>query len=104
MKLSLNIEKKHILPLILIFLPIFYGYYLCFCNETYLGSVYTVEDGPIEWLTVVALMSSCILWIVRVVKLRKKKSLLFLALMLGVAAVFFFGAGEEISWGQRLLG
>jgi hypothetical protein len=66
--------------------------------------VYVVEDGPIEWLTVVFLLGVVVITLRRFLRLRAVRSRLFLACLLGFAAVFFFGAGEEISWGQRLLG
>lgn len=61
-----------------------------------------VEDGPLEWSTVVGLMLLCILCIRRVVVLRRERARLFLAMTALYAVIFLFGAGEEISWGQRI--
>lgn len=66
--------------------------------------VYVMEDGPIEWLTVALLLGLCFICIKRFTGLRGSKPTLFLSCLLGGAAVFLFGAGEEIAWGQRLLG
>ncbi|MEX1045116.1 MAG: hypothetical protein WEC73_03225 [Chthoniobacterales bacterium] len=66
--------------------------------------VYVVEDGLIEWLTVALLLGVVVVSLRRFVRLRAGRPRLFLACLLGFAGVFFFGAGEEISWGQRLLG
>jgi len=66
--------------------------------------VYVVEDGPIEWLTVALLLGVVVITLRRFAHLRSVRPRLFLACLLGFAAVFFFGAAEEISWGQRLLG
>lgn len=66
--------------------------------------VYVMEDGPIEWFTVALLLGLCLICLRRLASLRGAKPKLFLFGLLGGAAVFFFGAGEEIAWGQRLLG
>lgn len=66
--------------------------------------VYVMEDGPIEWLTVALLLGLCFICLKRFAALRGLRPSLFLACLLGGAAVFFFGAGEEIAWGQRLFG
>ncbi len=61
-----------------------------------------VEDGFVEWLTVVALVSSAVLMLARAWRLRAVRSAIFLLVTVMAAAVFLFGAGEEISWGQRI--
>ncbi len=63
---------------------------------------YVIEDGAIEWLTVIALVASAALMLARAWKLKKVRTPLFLFVTLMAAAVFLFGAGEEISWGQRI--
>lgn len=80
-----------------------FGLYFAHTNLNYFESVFVVEDGLVEWLTVFWLMLSCVLCLSRFVTLQGKRPKLFLAMLLIFAAVFFFGAGEEISWGQRLL-
>ncbi len=69
--------------------------------ETFMES-YVVEDGFVEWLTVIALLACMVLMLGRVWKLRQSRRPLFLLMTTLAAAVFFFGAGEEISWGQRI--
>ena len=81
-----------------------YGIFLSRTDLAFFEGTYVREDGLIEWLTVVALMSGCILSLVRAFKLKLQKGKLFLLGLLAFSAVFFFGAGEEISWGQRILG
>ena len=45
------------------------------------------------------------LWVVyTALKYRKNKSVVWFISQLFIAAVFFFGFGEEISWGQRIFG
>lgn len=63
---------------------------------------YVIEDGFVEWLTVIALVASAVLMLRRAWILRKVRTPLFLFVTVMSAAVFLFGAGEEISWGQRL--
>ncbi len=65
---------------------------------------FVVEDGLVEWLTVVALLFASGLMIWRAWTLRARRSRIFIAVTCFAAFVFFFGAGEEISWGQRIFG
>lgn len=61
------------------------------------------EDGPIEWLQFVGLAVSaayCLAMPFRLLPQRRKAAGVFLLAGLGMA----FVAGEEIAWGQRLLG
>ncbi len=60
------------------------------------------EDGIFEWLTVLALSMSFVMCVHRVVVLRKDKNAAFIGVWCFLAVVCFFGAGEEISWGQRI--
>ncbi len=60
------------------------------------------EDGIYEWLTVLALSMSFVMCVHRVVVLRKDKNAAFIGVWCFLAVVCFFGAGEEISWGQRI--
>ena len=69
----------------------------------------TQEDGPFEYVGALGLLVTAGLFLAGYLRLRrvdpegrtgiwKRRSLAVLAL------VFLFGAGEEVSWGQRLLG
>jgi hypothetical protein len=69
---------------------------------SYFAERFVVEDGFIEWLTVIALAASAVLMLTRAWKLKGVRSPLFLFVTVMAAAVFLFGAGEEISWGQRI--
>lgn len=78
------------------------GVALSFYNDPLFKSQYVVEDGFIEWLTVIGLLASMLLCGNRYVRLRNKRNIMF-TVILGLLTLFFaFGAGEEISWGQRI--
>ncbi len=68
----------------------------------YFMNRFVIEDGGIEWLTVIALVASAVLMLKRAWDLRRERSALFLFVTGMAATVFLFGAGEEISWGQRI--
>ncbi len=78
------------------------GIYLARTNEQYFKYQFTVEDGFLEWSSVVFLVTAGIFSFKRGLRaLKNKKKLIFLT-ALGITMVCFFGSGEEISWGQRL--
>lgn len=65
---------------------------------------YTSEYGPIENLTVAALLGGAVVCFQRVWRLRARRSLLFLACTALLGALFVAAAGEELSWGQHFVG
>ena len=65
---------------------------------------YTDEDQLVEWLTVLGLLSGCVVCISRFLKLFKQRHWWFLTVTLVLGLMLFFAAGEEISWGQRIFG
>ncbi len=78
-----------------------------FCNFFYPGSLLELlkEDGWAEWSTFFSLILNSILCFLIFLKSRKEvnnKKAFTTYLISGL--VFFFGAGEEISWGQRIFG
>lgn len=78
------------------------GLLLSFVNFKYFEGNYTVEDGVIEWLSVDALLLSAGLMISRIYRIRLTKGWPFLVTLILFTCLFVFGAGEEISWGQRI--
>ncbi len=62
------------------------------------------EDGPVEWLTVAGLILAMLVCFRRLVVLFHEKPWPFLVITALGGLVFLFGAGEEISWGQRIFG
>lgn len=62
------------------------------------------EDGFVEWLTVAGLLVAGVLYVVRWRGFRQNQSSSWSLMMLLTTLLFVFGIGEELSWGQRLLG
>ncbi len=73
-----------------------------YIDDDFFMSRLATEDGVIEWLTVLALAATSVVCIYRAITLRGERSTLFIAMTFLLGAVFLFGAGEEISWGQRI--
>ncbi len=80
------------------------GLYLGLTNEHYFDTNFSREDGPVEWGTTIMLFCIFALSLYRLItswdytqKLWKVGTIIFVVL-------FFFAAGEEISWGQRIFG
>jgi len=95
--------KTEIIVFILILILLVTGIFLSF-RDIRLFEKYTREDGEIEWLTVVALLLAAYICFSRVVVLHNNRKWTFLMMAALMGIIFFFGAGEEISWGQRILG
>lgn len=81
---------------------VFFGMYFAKSNPEWFSGVYTVEDGFLEIQQAVYLLLVSIVCLWRYFKIREGKSKLYKFALLGFAALFFFGFGEEIAWGQRL--
>lgn len=80
------------------------GLYFAFTDANFFDNTYTREDGAVEYSTSIMLFFIALLCISRLRKLNKYKPLLWKLGVLGFALIFIFGAGEEISWGQRIFG
>ncbi|MHB1147048.1 MAG: hypothetical protein ACYC01_05560 [Lutibacter sp.] len=99
MKTITNIDKAAYLFLIIIF---GLGIYFANTDLTYFDEVYTVEDGFVENGSAVFLLGASLLLLYRLFMLFKHKDLIWKIGILTMSLIFFFGAGEEISWGQRI--
>ena len=73
-----------------------------YLDDAFFMSVLATEDGLLEWLTVAALAATSVVCFRRAVTLRAVRPRLFIATTLLLGLLFLFGAGEEISWGQRI--
>lgn len=78
------------------------GVYFSRTDLKFFEGMYVREDGPLEWLTVVALLVGSIMNIYRARILAPFRNKRFVLGLYFLAIVFFFGLGEEISWGQRI--
>lgn len=99
MKTLTLIEKIAYGALLVIFA---FGIYFSNTDTFYFENVYVKEDGFAEYGTALFLFCSSILLLYRLIKLYKYKKPLWMFGMFVIALVFIFGAGEEISWGQRI--
>jgi hypothetical protein len=79
-----------------------FAIYLANFNHDAFRHEFVIEDGFIEWCTVIALFSAMTVCGVRFLTLRHVRSPLFLTVTMLLTLLCLFGAGEEISWGQRL--
>lgn len=79
-------------------ISIYYG----FTDAEFFNTVITREDGSVEYGTAVFLFIISLLCFYRLFFTSKGKSLTWKIGVLGFALLFLFGAGEEISWGQRI--
>jgi hypothetical protein len=100
----MKLDKVEIALLTFLFLHYAVGVWTAVTNTPYFDDVYTVEDGIIEWYTVDALLMCAAVCGWRFFRLRKVRSPLFLAMLGFLTLLFVFGAMEELSWGQRMLG
>lgn len=97
----LSMIEKFVLCFVLVLLLIGMG--LTYYDHSLFRESYVVEDGFIEWLTVLGLVLCAGACVYRVVTLWGQKKPLFIGVLAFMTVVFIFGAGEEISWGQRIL-
>ena len=80
------------------------GYRLAAVDEGYFRNVYVPEDGVLETATAIMLFSCAVIVVLRVLRERQMHPRSFFVIGAVMAVVFFFVAGEEISWGQRIFG
>lgn len=83
---------------------LFFSIYLAKANPDAFRYEFTIEDGFVEWCTVIVLSATMIVCGRRFWRLRQVRSGLFLTVTALLTLLCLFGAGEEISWGQRIFG
>lgn len=67
----------------------------------------THEDGVTAWIGALGLLAASVWLLAGFLRLRRSSrsgTSLAQVFLLGLGVVFFFGFGEEISWGQRIFG
>lgn len=79
-------------------LSLYYG----FTDPRFFNSNFAMEDSVIEYGTAIMLLLISLLCLYRLFKIGKGKPALWKLGTFIFALLFFFGAGEEISWGQRI--
>jgi hypothetical protein len=97
-----SISKTELILLLYITALAITGVVMSYTHPDFFRYQYTVEDGLIEWLTVLALLATMVICFRRAWLLRRQAKPLFLAMTVFFGLAFLFGAGEEISWGQRI--
>ena len=78
------------------------GVALAMFNPDYYHNVYSAEDGVLEWLTVLTLATVSAVTAKRIWAGFEGFSWIQRLVLVSVALLAAFGAGEELSWGQRL--
>lgn len=78
------------------------GVSLAYLNEQIFRDYYVVEDGVLEYFTAFLLFCSAMISLWRLSVVRHSKGWWFLATTGLTFLIMLFGAGEEISWGQRI--
>lgn len=98
----LTLNKTEVAMFTFVFTVVLLGFYAAHVDHEFFKTVYTIEDGLVENLGFLALLvGSFVCWF-RIYKLKNTKSRWFLICTAILGTLFFFGAGEEISWGQRV--
>ena len=98
---QLSFIEKITLALVAIILLAAFAFF--FFASSFLD-IYLEEDGIVEWLTVVGLLAGFFVCLYRFINLQKTKNWWFLTATFVLGILLFIAAGEEISWGQRILG
>ena len=80
------------------------GVYWGYTDPDFFTNHYLMEDGVIEYGTVFLLLAACLVTGNRWFHYWRRKSFRFSVISLLVVICFFFVAGEEVSWGQRIFG
>jgi hypothetical protein len=97
----LSIPEKLILSIVL--LVLITGFTLFYTDRASF-EWFVKEDNLVEWLTVAGLLMASVVCFIRFITLFKIKNWWFLTVTLVLGLFLFVAAGEEISWGQRILG
>lgn len=79
-----------------------FGVYYSRANLHDFNNFYVGEDGPLEWMTVLALFLASLMSFYRARILRPFRRRRFIFVLYLLSFLFLFGLMEEISWGQRI--
>ena len=95
---------RKVLLVLIIILPILFGLGMYWLRSTNYSLYREIgkEDGIIEWLQFFLFGASGVIAFILALKFRKVSKLMFVIFLI-VSLGLIFVAGEEISWGQRIL-
>jgi len=97
-----SLSKAEAIILYLTFGLLFFGIVMSRLDLFWFEFTYVIEDGFIEWMTVLPLLLMAAISISRLIKLAPYRNSWFVLSMLLFIGFCIFAAGEELSWGQRL--
>ena len=98
-----NLTKLDKIALVFLFGTIAFALYVYFTDSTFFDQL-VKEDGFYENMTAVFLLFTSISLFVHFFKYKNGRGLGWRIIVFLMAVTMFFGAGEEISWGQRIFG
>ncbi|WP_461532398.1 hypothetical protein [Sinomicrobium sp.] len=99
-----NLSKIELLGFMFLLVTFVNSLYFGFTDEMLFNEHYAQEDGLVENETALMLLGVSLLCLYHLFKLWKHKKALWKTGTIIFAILFFFAAGEEISWGQRIFG
>ncbi|MEI6865651.1 hypothetical protein [Flavicella sp.] len=97
-----SLTRTELLGYSLLLLVYAIGIYYANNDVVFFDTKFAQEDGFVETGTAIMLFVISVLCIYRLVKFGRSNSILWKVGVIGMALIFLFGAGEEISWGQRI--
>ncbi|MDO5757225.1 MAG: hypothetical protein Q4P24_06865 [Rhodobacterales bacterium] len=77
---------------------------LALADPIYFYQVFAAEDGPVEYATAFFLLVACGILLFHMASLWQSGRRGAAVLTALYALIFFMAAGEEVSWGQRIVG
>ncbi|AOW19963.1 hypothetical protein [Urechidicola croceus] len=98
------LTRTETLGFIFLILVYLFGIYYSNTNLDFFDNSYTKEDSFVEYGTAFILFCISILLFMRLLRNWHSTKGLWKLGVIGMALIFIFGAGEEISWGQRIFG
>lgn len=99
-----DIHQTDRMILILIVFVLILTPLIALVSPSYFSLRYAAEDRMVEYGTAIALLAASLILLRNGLSMRGKATTLAVSLTFFYAFLFFFGAGEEISWGQRIFG
>ncbi|RNL85602.1 hypothetical protein ED312_12090 [Sinomicrobium pectinilyticum] len=99
-----NLSRIEVFGYMFLIITFVNSLYFGFTDAALFNEHYAQEDGLVENETALMLLAISILCVYHLFKLWNFKKPLWKAGTLIFAVLFFFAAGEEISWGQRIFG